>query len=314
MRNESDVSPRSAIQTPSATHSVPRPREVDHCTIAALIEELTALLTDCAVPDARAEARDLVAAVCERPRFWPRLHGHETVGDVIVDRARRSAEVRRQGAPFAYAVGRAAFRYLSLLVDERVLIPRQETELLVGLVLAARRTSGQDVVADIGTGSGAIGIALATEGAFARVIGTDVSGGALEVARANVELHRELLRAPVTLHMGSGLGPLSGEAVDVLVSNPPYVAFDEARDLPASVRDWEPAQALFSGDEGLAFTREIVRAAPRYLRGGGLLALEGDARRVPRVAEMVATSGAFTDVQIHRDMTGRDRFVLATRL
>jgi release factor glutamine methyltransferase len=199
-------------------------------------------------------------------------------------------------------------------VDDRVLIPRPETEVLVDLVLASRRTSGQDVVADVGTGSGAIAIALATEGTFARVIATDVSGDALEVARANVERHRERLRAPIELRLGSGLGALSGEAVDVLVSNPPYVAFEEARDLPASVRDWEPAHALFSADQGLAFTREIVRSAPRSLRAGGLIALEGDAYRVPRVAEMVAASEAFTDVQIHRDLTGRDRFVLATRV
>jgi release factor glutamine methyltransferase len=314
MRNASAASSSSPIRPPSDAHSGIPSAEGAQCTIAALVEQMTAVLIDGAIPDARAEARDLVAAVCDRPRFWPSLHGQEAVGQYIIDRARTSAELRRRGAPFAYAVGRAAFRHLTLSVDERVLIPRQETEVLVDLVLAARRAARNDVVADVGTGSGAIAIALATEGTFARVIGTDIAGDALDVAQGNVERHRDLLRAPITLCMGSGLGALSGERVDVLVSNPPYVAFEEARDLPASVRDWEPAHALFSDDHGLAFTREIVSAAPRYLRGGGLLALEGDARRVPQVAEMVAMSGAFTDVQIHRDLAGRDRFVLATRL
>jgi release factor glutamine methyltransferase len=274
---------------------------------------MTLVLGKGAIPDARAEARDLVAAICDRPRFWPSLNPHELISEIIADQVLRAAELRRSGAPFAYAVGRAAFRFLSLAVDQRVLIPRQETELLVDLVLGARGPSREDVVADIGTGSGAIAIALATEGTFVRVIGTDVSADSLAVARNNVERYRDRLRAPIALRMGAGLSALRDEAVDVLVSNPPYVAFEEARDLPASVRDWEPATALFSPCHGLAFTREVVDSAPRSLRVGGLLALECDSRRARMVAELVASSRAFTDVQIHHDLAGRDRFVLATR-
>jgi release factor glutamine methyltransferase len=210
-------------------------------------------------------------------------------------------------------VGRAAFRHFTLAVDDRVLIPRQETELLVDLVLEARRTSPGGIAADIGTGSGAIALALAAEGAFDRVIGSDIAVGAIDLARANAASIRPQIRAPLEFRVGAGLGALGGETVDVVVSNPPYIAFDETRVLPSSVRDWEPPYALLSGENGLAFTREIVRGAPAYLHSGGLLALEVDARRASLVAEMVACGSDFRSVRVHRDLTGRDRFVLATR-
>jgi release factor glutamine methyltransferase len=98
-----------------------------------------------------------------------------------------------------------------------------------------------------------------------------------------------------------------------VVSNPPYIAFAELDDLPASVRDWEPPLALLSGDEGLAATRAIVRDAPAVLEPGGLLALEVDTRRASLVAEAAAANGSFRDVAVHLDLTGRERFVLARR-
>jgi len=193
-----------------------------------------------------------------------------------VAHARAAAARRARGAPFAYAVGRAPFRHLTLAVDERVLIPRPETEQLVEEVL--RRTGGgRGVAADVGTGSGAIALALAAEGGFERIVATDVSQDALD-----------------------------------LVSNPPYIAYDEARDLPASVRDWEPAQALFAGDEGMAVIAGLVAGAMDVLVPGGLLALEVDSRRADRAAALARAAG-FTDAEVVQDLAGRDRFVLATR-
>ena len=209
--------------------------------------------------------------------------------------------------PFAYAVGRAAFRHLTLAVSERVLIPRQETEQLVDLVLE-RRSNG--VVADVGTGSGAIALALAAEGRFDKVMATDVSADAIAVATENARA----LGLTVEFRSGDLLAPLVGERLDVLVSNPPYIAFDEAATLPPSVRDWEPSHALFSGNQGLDATRRIVGDAPALLCSGGLLALEVDCRRALQVAELVATNGAFERVAVHQDLMGRDRFVLAARV
>jgi release factor glutamine methyltransferase len=212
--------------------------------------------------------------------------------------------------PFAYAVGKAAFRHLTVDVDERVLIPRQETELLVELVLA--RTRARGVVADIGCGSACIALALATEGAFERVIATDISEDALAVAGRNAAAH-EVMRCPVELRHGDLLDTLRPEdGVTAIVSNPPYIARHEMHDLPASVVDWEPHQALQSDNDGLAHTFRIIADAPRVLRAGGLLAFEVDSRRAQRVAGEMRAHG-FGGVTVHNDFTGRERFVLGSR-
>ncbi len=280
--------------------------------LGALLSELTAGLEAAGIPLARDEARDIVAAVLDVPRFWPSTNKAELVDATAADEARQAAAARARGAPFAYAVGRAAFRHLTLAVDDRVLIPRQETEVLVDLVLRSEE-GGRGTVVDVGTGSGAIALALATEGDFDRVIATDVSRGALDVARRNAAFVRDDLRAPVEFVHGSLLAPLTGLRVRTLVSNPPYIAFAELEELPASVRDWEPPLALLSGDEGLATTRAIVREAPSVLESGGLLALEVDTRRASLVAEALASNGSYRDVAVHLDLTGRERFVLARR-
>lgn len=280
--------------------------------LGTLLSELASDLDGAGVALARDEARDIVAAVLDVPRFWPSANTGTLVDATAVEEARQAAAARARGAPFAYAVGRAAFRYLTLAVDDRVLIPRQETEVLVDLVLEAEQR-GRGTLVDVGTGSGAIALALATEGNFERVIATDVSRAALDVAERNAAFVRDDLRAPVEFLHGSLLAPLAGLRVRALVSNPPYIAFAEIEELPASVRDWEPPLALLSADEGMATTRVIVRDAPSVLESGGLLALEVDTRRASLVAEALASNGSYRDVAVHLDLTGRERFVLARR-
>jgi release factor glutamine methyltransferase len=277
-------------------------------TIRALRSEIAAVLARAAIVNPHDEARDLIAAVLDQPRFWPVEHA-----TVVVDggAVRAAAERRASGMPFAYAVGKAAFRHLTLVVDERVLIPRQETELLVDLVL--RATSGRGVVADIGTGSGCIALALASEGRFDAVIATDVSQAATAVARVNAAALRHV-HARVEIRVGDLLLPLTREdRVNVLVSNPPYIARDEMAELPGSVRDWEPHGALVSDNDGLAHTFGIIDAAPGVLQTGGLLALEVDSRRAQRVAQRLRATGAYHDVKVHRDFTNRERYVLARK-
>ena len=286
--------------------------DVDPRPLGTLLAELASGLDGAGVALPRDEARDIVAAVLDVPRFWPSANKGALVDATAVEEARQAAAARARGAPFAYAVGRAAFRHLTLAVDDRVLIPRQETEVLVDLVLEAEQ-GGRGTLVDVGTGSGAIALALATEGDFERVIATDVSRGALHVAERNAALVRDDLRAPVEFLHGSLLAPLAGLRVRALVSNPPYIAFSELEELPASVRDWEPPLALLSGEEGLAATRSIVRDAPSVLEGGGLLALEVDTRRASLVVEALASNGSYQDVGVHLDLTGRERFVLARR-
>ncbi len=282
-------------------------------TLGAVVRALARDLADAGVDAPHTEARDLVAAVLDRPRFWPNLHASEVMSERDLDSVRAAGRRRAAGAPFAYAVQRAAFRFLTLDVDQRVLIPRPETERLVELVLASPQAHDGGCAVDIGTGSGAIALALAAEGRFSQVIATDVSSDALTVARANAGRVRDSLRARVDFRVGSAFAPVHERPLDVVVSNPPYIAWHEVHDLPRLVRDWEPSQALCCGDEGLSVTADVISGAGTALRNGGLLALEVDVRRATAVAEMVTRSGAFEPPRVLRDYTGRERFVMATR-
>jgi release factor glutamine methyltransferase len=282
-------------------------------TVAGVVARAAQVLEASGITDARSEARDLVAALVDAPRHWPALHAGDVAEDALRAAALRAAGRRAKGAPLAYAVGRASFRHLTLAVDERVLIPRPETELLVEIVLGECGAAPGGTVVDVGTGSGAIALALAQEGSFARVIATDVSRDALAVAQENARTLAAQLRAPVEFRHGSLLDPVDGAAVWAIVANPPYIAFDEAAALPASVRDWEPAIALFSADRGLADTARLVRQAAARLEARGLLALEVDARRASLVAELVSADARYEDVSVRLDLAGRERFVVARR-
>ena len=273
-----------------------------------LVVEVAEILS--ALSDARREAMDLIAALHGMPRHWPMLQSEEKIATDVRARVLDAARMRASGAPLAYAVGRADFRALTLHVDERVLIPRPETELLVDLVLSRARDGG-GVALDIGTGSGAIAIALATEGKFDRVIASDISRDALDVASANAKR----LGAKVEFFAGDLLAavPSMDHGLWVIVSNPPYIGFDEIAQLPASVRDWEPAAALYSSANGMDTTSRLVRQAVDKLEPGGLLALEVDARRASLVSEQLATDLRYDNVTVELDLTGRERFVLANR-
>jgi release factor glutamine methyltransferase len=282
-------------------------------TLAQLVRSLTDVLAAGAVDEPRREASDIVAALGGQPRFWAQHAPHSVVDAEFVRQAHRAARRRAAGAPFAYAVGRAAFRHLTLRVDARVLIPRQETEQLVELVLEHLAGRNDVEVLDIGTGSGAIAIALATEGRARRVVGTDVSSDALAVARENVlAMSQGGADARVELRAGAAYTPVRGEVFDVIVSNPPYIAYQELADLPGSVRDWEPSAALSCGDGGLEVTRENLTGAPAHLRSGGLLALEVDERRAREVAELAAATAGLCNARVRLDLAGRERFMLAT--
>jgi release factor glutamine methyltransferase len=224
------------------------------------------------------------------------------------DRLRR--RVRHE--PLQYIAGSCQFRELELQVDRRVLIPRPETERLVEEVLAwASERPGSDVL-DIGTGSGAIALSLRKEGQFGRVVGTDVSEAALEVARSNCG--RAGLEAEVELRAGSLFKPVAGEHFDIVVSNPPYVAEGEAAGLASEVVEWEPPTALFAGSDGLAIIKQLIAQAPDYLKSGGLLAIEIGASQGAEVAMLVRESPSFRDAVCKRDLTGRDRIVLAEKV
>ena len=280
-------------------------------SVGELLDELAVKLAGETVPPDRGGARDLIAAVLGRPRFWPTAHREMTLEPAPLRRAREAAAAIRGGTPFAYAVGTAAFRHLTLRVDARVLIPRPETEILVDLALGA--TGGRGTIADIGTGSGAIALALAAEGQFERIVATDLSADALDVAQANLAAIPAEKRGSVEFRQGDLTGPLAGMQLSALVSNPPYIATPERDELPASVRDHEPASALFGGLNGMDVIDRLVADAADVVAPGGLLVIEIDSRRADLARTRAETNGRWSDVQIRPDLTGRERFLVARR-
>jgi release factor glutamine methyltransferase len=281
-------------------------------TIGDLLAGCTAMLESVGIDEPDREARDIIAAVLDVPRFWAAANSVADASPEVAVSVIRAAMQRAAGAPLAYAVGRASFRHITLDVDERVLIPRVETEVLVERVLD-HCTSKTRRIADIGTGSGAIALSLAFEREFDLVIATDISFDALTVASANATSLAKVLKSAVEFRHGSLLAPLAGEKLDAVVCNPPYISFAEIGELPADVRDWEPSLALLCPDDGLSVTRELIRTSPPVLVHGGFLAIEVDTRRAGTVAEMVAVDGRYSGVEVLLDLTGRERFIFATR-
>jgi len=219
-------------------------------------------------------------------------------------------ERRRGGEPLQYVLGLWGFRRLDLVVDRRVLIPRPETEVVVEVALDELRRLGlarPPVLVDLGTGSGAIALSLAIEVEGAVVWATDASADALAVARANLAGLGSRVAPRVRLAEGrwfEALPPSLQGQVDVLVSNPPYVA--ESDPLPAEVADWEPPQALISGPTGLEAIAEVVESAPRWLARPGALVVELAPSQAGPAADLARRAG-FTSVEILPDLAGRAR-------
>lgn len=221
-------------------------------------------------------------------------------------------ERRAAGEPLQYVVGAWGFRTLDLYVDRRVLIPRPETEQVVEVALAelGKLAPPKPIVVDLGTGSGAIALSIATEVPTAQVWATDASADALAVARANLAgIGRGASR--VRLEGGDwfdALPKLLQGRVHVVVSNPPYVADGDT--LPPEVSDWEPAGALFSGPTGLEAAGAILAEAPAWLTRPGACVLEIAPQQAAE-ATALAYGAGFHDVEVRPDLAGRDRALVA---
>ena len=253
----------------------------------------------------RHEAELLLCHVLGRDRAWLFAHANDALD---VDAARHFDELlqrRVAGEPVAYLIGSRGFWTLDLAVSADTLIPRPETETLVEQVLARLPADQTCEVADLGTGSGAIALALASERPAWRLHAVDASEAALEVAGRN----RDQLRlANVSLHLGDWLQPLDGLRLDAIVSNPPYIEDDDPHLSQGDLR-FEPRMALASGADGLDAIRNIVRQTPSHLKPSGWLLLEHGWRQGEAVRALLDAAG-FAEVATVPDLEGRDRVSL----
>ncbi|MDO5610289.1 MAG: peptide chain release factor N(5)-glutamine methyltransferase [Pseudomonadota bacterium] len=254
---------------------------------------------------AREDAEHLLLAVLGKSRGW--LFAHDDAVLDSAEHARFAAWVTRReaGEPVAYLTGRRGFWTLDLVVSSATLIPRADTELLVELALARIPPAAAARIADLGTGSGAIALAIASERPQAEVIATDFSMAALDVAANNAQRNRI---ANITFRHGEWFAPLAGEQFDVIASNPPYIEADDPHLGQGDLR-FEPATALASGVDGLDDLRRITRAAPAHLHVGGWLLLEHGWNQGESVRRLLAEAG-FVDVETVRDFEQRERVSL----
>lgn len=292
--------------------SVAPPPEGTPWTVLHLARWSAGYLAGKGVAEARLDAEHLLADALGLDRLGLYLeHDRPVTPDELASYKARLLE-RAGRKPLQYILGRAAFRELELAVDGRVLVPRPETEELVEVVLTRVRAWRREGLAalDVGTGSGAIALSLAREGPFQKVVATDASAEALQVAGENAGR----MGIGIELREGRALEPvLEGERFDVVVSNPPYVAEDEHARLEPEVKDWEPREALVASGNGLDVLFELAEGAERVLSPGGLLALETGAGQARLVADRIRAVPNLGPPEILRDLQGRERMVVSVR-
>jgi release factor glutamine methyltransferase len=282
-------------------------------TWADMVREAVAALDGVGVDGADREVRWLVREVAGVEHTWHRLLEEAPDG---ADQARFEAMVARRstGEPLQYVTGHWPFRSLELLVDDRALIPRPETEQVAEVALGELDALGIDapLVVDLGTGTGALALTIAVEHPTARVLGIDVSQAALELAQENRD-RLGLGVKRVALAVSSWFAKLPDGlrgAIDLVVTNPPYVATDD--EVDATVRDWEPVGALFAGADGLDDLRVIIAESPAWLAPHGVLVAEIGATQATEVISLARQAG-FTDAEVRPDLAGRDRILVARR-
>jgi release factor glutamine methyltransferase len=275
-------------------------------TAAQLVRAATERLATAGVESARHDAEQLLAHLLNVSRAALLIRG-EVSGD---DAGAFDDLVTRRAArePLQYLIGRAPFRHLELKVGPGVFIPRPETELLVDAVLPHLHTQPAPVVVDLCSGSGALALAIAQECPTAQVTALERSPDALVWLRANAD--------------GTGVSVIAGDvtdphvlaeligAVDVVVSNPPYVP--SGTTVGPEVRH-DPGEAVFAGPDGLALMPAVIATAARLLQPGGVLAIEHDDTHEQAMPALLRDDTRWTDIADHRDLTGRPRFATAVR-
>jgi release factor glutamine methyltransferase len=259
---------------------------------------------------ARRDAEMLLLHHIGRNRAWLMAHGEEEFGGCGAIGYAALLERRWRGEPIQYIIGEAEFYGLPFRVTPDVLIPRPETEHSVEKAIALCREVETPRIIDVGTGSGAIAVALAHQLPHAQVTATDISAEALAIARENAA--RNGVAKRIRFLPGDLLAPVTGERFDVVASNPPYVSSGDRDTLDVEVRDYEPEPALFAGPDGLAIYRRLIPQAAEVLIPGGHIVLEIGYGQRDAISALL-TAGGFEDVEFVPDLQGIARVAVGQR-
>jgi release factor glutamine methyltransferase len=278
-------------------------------TVLEIIKRTTDFLAAKGIESPRLNAELLIGHALERRRMQLYLEFERPLAEADLEKIRPLVRRRAAHEPIQYITGETEFHGLNLKVDRRALIPRPETEQLIERVLAATAAAAPQRILDLGTGSGAIALALAHAFPAARVTAVDRSEAALALARENATTLG--LADRVEFIVSDWFAQVPPEPFDLVVSNPPYLSSEETAQTALEVRGFEPLEALTAADQGMADLAILIAAAPRHLAPGGLLALETGITQHARLIELAGHAG-FSRVESHRDLTSRDRFILAS--
>jgi release factor glutamine methyltransferase len=257
---------------------------------------------------ARADAELLLLHLLGKDKAWLMAHRDEELAPAKAVLYTQLLERRREGEPVQYITGETEFYGLPFRITRDVLIPRPETEHLVEKVIALATNIHAPRIVDVGTGSGCIAVALANKLPQARITAIDLSAAALAVAQENAQRNS----ADVRFIEGDLLAPVAGERFDFVVSNPPYVPAADRTSLSVEVRDFEPAMALFAGDDGLEVYRSLIPAAFDALNPGGFVVLEIGYGQSLAITELLTRSG-FAQIEFSSDLQGIPRVACARR-
>lgn len=275
-------------------------------TIHQTLTDATRQLTEAQVPDPAQDALLMLASILNKDPLSVRLDGAKELSPDDSARYRALLLHRANREPLQYLLGEQWFYGLPFYVDNRVLIPRQETESLCEIGIQHLKKLVAPTALDLCTGSGAIAVTLKHYCPHASVSAADLSQDALSVAKENARRHH----AEIAFFQGDLFAPLEGHAFDLILSNPPYIETEACKTLQTEVLK-EPLMALDGGDDGLDFYRRIAAESHQHLNAGGLLAMEVGSTQAQAVADLLAAKNTYRDIAIVRDLYGLDRIVKA---
>jgi release factor glutamine methyltransferase len=281
-------------------------------TVYDILNQAIKALEAVEIPSARLDAEVLLSFSldCDRLEFYK--NPDMTISETKLSAFRSLITRRSQWEPVAYITGRKEFWTFVLAVNNSVLIPRPDTEVIVEETInICRKTDSSEMrILDIGTGSGAIAIALALEITYAKVVATDISLAALNLAQKNAAALG--LKEKIDFRQCNLFEPLE-DIFDIIVCNPPYIAADEYEKLPAGVKDYEPREALLAGKSGLEFYEKLIYQAAGFLKKNGWLLLEIGAKQEEGVRGIMETACFYESIEMRRDYAGLPRVMKARR-